>query len=103
MVDFGTTEDLGALVAELREAIDSGNLTPSQQSLYESLLGMIMLMRDARRSGVPDEITLKAMRRALDQIEVEDESSVLDSTVWGEQEVPLSRNPWRACYRPGSG
>ncbi|MFQ5523684.1 MAG: hypothetical protein ACE5F5_08910 [Acidimicrobiia bacterium] len=74
MVDFGTTEDLGALVAELREAIDSGNLTPSQRSLYESLLGMIMLMREARLAGVPDEITLKAMRRALDQIEVEDES-----------------------------
>ena len=71
MVNFGPTSDLGALVAELQAAMDSGELTPGDQSAYQSLLGAVMVLRDARRHGVPDDLAIRVLRTLITAIEEE--------------------------------
>jgi len=68
MVDFGTTEDLGAMLAELQESIDSGHLTPEQESLHKTFLSLVTVMRDARLAGMSDGITFEALRRAMERV-----------------------------------
>lgn len=63
MVDLGATEDLGALVAELQEAIDGGELTAEQEPQYRFFLGLATTIRDARLAGIADEMIVEALKR----------------------------------------